>query len=80
MQCILSVTPGTVLKIKVGLQNTVFNVSNNASAIYTGESWTSDYLVIAGGGYSYTDPNLCTNVVHTQGYQSGNDYITISMV
>lgn len=199
VQCILNVTPGTTLKIKVGLQNTVFNVSNNASAIYTGDIWTSDYLIIAGGGggacytnylairhfaggvgggltggtggnfggqnaradigiaglggsqtaggargyfamylkslyakagskfaggapaaerslsgaggqgffggggavegyyykgssehgascaaagggSSYTHSNLCTNVVHTQGYQSGNGYVTLSMV
>lgn len=33
-----------------------------------------------GGGSSYTDPNLCTNVVHTQGYQSGNGFVTLSMV
>lgn len=33
-----------------------------------------------GGGSSYTDPNLCTDVVHTQGHQKGDGYITISMV
>lgn len=33
-----------------------------------------------GGGSSYTDPNLCTDVVHTQGFQTGNGYVTISMV
>lgn len=30
-----------------------------------------------GGGSSYTDPSA-TNVVHTQGYQSGNGYVTIT--
>lgn len=33
-----------------------------------------------GGGSSYTHPTLCSEVVHTQGFQSGNGYITISMV
>ena len=32
-----------------------------------------------GGGSSYTNAN-CSNVVHTQGYQDGAGYITISMV
>ena len=34
----------------------------------------------AGGGSSYTHPDLCSEVVHTQGFQNGNGYITISMV
>lgn len=38
------------------------------------------YAAGGGGGSSYTDPDLCSEVVHTQGYQSGNGYITISMV
>ncbi len=33
-----------------------------------------------GGGSSYTHPDLCTNVKHTQGYREGKGYITISMV
>lgn len=33
-----------------------------------------------GGGSSYTDANLCTDVVHTQGFQKGDGYITISMI
>ena len=33
-----------------------------------------------GGGSSYTHPTLCSEVVHTQGFQNGNGYITISMV
>ena len=32
-----------------------------------------------GGGSSYTDPELCTNVKHTQGFNTGDGYITISM-
>lgn len=31
-----------------------------------------------GGGSSYTHPTLCTNVVHTQGYNTGNGYIIIT--
>ena len=33
-----------------------------------------------GGGSSYTDENLCSNVVHTQGFNDGSGYITISFV
>lgn len=33
-----------------------------------------------GGGSSYTDENLCTNVVHTQGFQDGEGYVTIAYV
>lgn len=33
-----------------------------------------------GGGSSYTHPELCSEVVHTQGFQDGNGYVTISMV
>lgn len=34
-----------------------------------------------GGGSSYTDPNLCTDVVHTQGYSeaTGNGWIIIGV-
>lgn len=31
-----------------------------------------------GGGSSYTHPSLAFNVIHTQGYQSGNGYINIT--
>lgn len=33
-----------------------------------------------GGGSSYTHPTLCADVVHTQGFQNGNGYVTFSMV
>lgn len=29
-----------------------------------------------GGGSSYADPNLCSEIIHTQGYQNGNGYIS----
>lgn len=32
-----------------------------------------------GGGSSYTNSN-CSNVIHTQGYQNGNGYITITEI
>lgn len=32
-----------------------------------------------GGGSSYTHPTLCANVVHTQGFNKGAGYVTISM-
>ena len=36
----------------------------------------------AGGGSSYTDPDLCTDVVHTQGYSeaTGNGWITLTPI
>lgn len=37
------------------------------------------YTAGGGGGSSYTDPELCSNVEHTQGFNTGNGYITISM-
>lgn len=42
--------------------------------------WGVQQLNGAGGGSSYTDPNLCTNVVHTQGYSgaSGDGYVVIT--
>lgn len=33
-----------------------------------------------GGGSSYTNASLCSNVTHTQGYQNGNGYITITEI
>lgn len=38
------------------------------------------YTAGGGGGSSYTELNLCTDVVHTQGFRAGSGYITISMV
>lgn len=32
----------------------------------------------AGGGSSYTDATLCSEVTHTQGFQAGNGYVLIS--
>lgn len=34
----------------------------------------------AGGGSSYTNDSLCSSVTHTQGFQSGNGYITLSIL
>ncbi len=36
------------------------------------------YAAAGGGGSSYTDPNLCSNVVHTQGFNNENGYIIIT--
>lgn len=38
----------------------------------------SDYVGGGGGGSSYTDPTLCSNVVHTQGEHSGSGTLTLS--
>ena len=37
------------------------------------------YAAGGGGGSSYASSELCSNVVHTQGYRAGEGYITISM-
>lgn len=42
------------------------------------QSYNSYNNAGGGGGSSYTDSSLCSNVIHTQGYQNGNGYITIS--
>ena len=47
---------------------------------YAGSSAWGNSCGAAGGGSSYTHPELCSEVVHTQGFQSGNGYVTISMV
>ena len=47
---------------------------------YAGSSEFGESGAGAGGGSSYTHPTLCSEVVHTQGFQSGNGYVTISMV
>lgn len=52
---------------------------------YGGGSGASDwnkngaYVAGGGGGSSYTDSSLCLNVRHTQGYQNGNGFITITL-
>lgn len=81
VQCVLNVTSGQTLYITVGKIPT-----NNGTAVYNasdirigGQEYT-DRVIVAGGGSSYTHPDLCSEVVHTQGFQSGNGYITISMV
>ena len=44
-----------------------------------GASSYNDYLFAGGGGgSSYTNPVLCTNVVHTQGDNNGNGSLTIT--
>lgn len=50
------------------------------SGAYISGSSVYEDLFGGGGGSSYTDPNLCSNVVHTQGYSSatGNGWITIT--
>lgn len=51
VSCILTVVPKQKLYIKVGKQNSNYDVSNNATSIYTDENnWTTSFLIIAGGG------------------------------
>ena len=47
---------------------------------YAGSSAWGNSCGAAGGGSSYTDATLCSEVTHTQGFQAGNGYVTISMV
>jgi len=68
------------------------SVSSNTSWRYLGGGgWYSGggggsgaYVTTAsgggGGGSSYTHPDLCTNVTHTQGYRTGAGYITITEI
>lgn len=51
VSCILTVVPKQKLYIKVGKQNNSYDISSNATAIYTDENnWTNSFLIIAGGG------------------------------
>lgn len=49
-----------------------------ADYYYGGSSKYTGFAGGGGGGSSYTDPNLCSEVVHTRGYQTGDGYVTIS--
>lgn len=44
---------------------------------WAGSSANGSSEAAGGGGSSYTDPDLCSEVVHTQGCQSGNGYVTM---
>ena len=73
------------------------NTENNAYGGYGGAGWyggggavsghywagssaNGSSEAAAGGGSSYTNPTLCSEVVHTQGFRAGSGYVTISMV
>lgn len=80
VQCKLKVTAGQTINIYVG-GNNGYNgggsIKNGSTQwCYGGGSSAQDeYLTCGGGGggSSYTDPNLCSNVTHTQGYSSATD-------
>lgn len=46
-----------------------------------GAQWNKNgaFAAAGGGGSSYTKPELCSEVVHTQGYRNGAGYITITL-
>lgn len=44
----------------------------------TGQFFYQYLTTGGGGGSSYTHPTLCSAVRHTQGYQSGNGYMTLT--
>lgn len=60
------------------------NTGAGGAGWYGGGSGAGDwnkngaYTAGGGGGSSYTDPNLCSEVVHTQGYQDGDGYVTMA--
>lgn len=47
-----------------------------ATSSFADEKTKANAVGGGGGGSSYTDPNLCSGVIHTQGYQNGNGYIS----
>ena len=49
------------------------------SAVFYGGTQRNSWARGGGGGSSYTNSD-CSNVVHTQGYQDGAGYVTISFV
>lgn len=69
-----------------GSSSSSYNTGQGGSGWYGGGSGgisLQDFMINTGGGgggSSYTDPNLCTDVVHTQGYSeaTGNGWIIIT--
>jgi hypothetical protein len=54
------------------------NAGGNGGGGYYGGGGATFYSANGGGGSSYTEPNLVQNVIHTQGYATGNGSISIS--
>lgn len=52
-----------------------FGGGGGQASEYYGRVWGTP----GGGGSSYTDPDLCSEVFHTQGYQEGSGYVTIAI-
>lgn len=81
---------GLAGKLALGGNGSICGYEGNSGAggagYYGGGSGAGDwnkngaYVAGGGGGSSFADSLLCSNVVHTQGFHSGTGYITISMV
>ncbi|MCR5889265.1 tail fiber domain-containing protein [Hymenobacter sp. J193] len=59
-----------------GLGTTIYNGGDGGDGYYGGGG--ARPLGGGGGGSSYADPTVATNVIHTQGYQTGNGYIRLT--
>lgn len=66
------------LRGKVGSLGGYGYYGGAASSIASPHGGQLDYIGGAGGGSSYTDPEMCSEVKHTQGFRHGNGYVTIS--
>lgn len=81
---------GSAGKLALGGDGNVCGYEGNTGAggagYYGGGSGAGDwnkngaYVAGGGGGSSFADSSLCSNVAHTQGFRSGIGYITISMI
>ena len=58
--------------------------SNQVTGAGGGGGWYGGgggvYFQSGGGGSSYTHPDLCTDVIHTQGYRDGHGYVIITPI
>lgn len=56
-----------------------FGGGGGATSAFVDEKTSAAAAGGAGGGSSYANSSYCSSVTHTQGYRSGNGYVTISM-
>ncbi|RAK63226.1 tail fiber domain-containing protein [Hymenobacter edaphi] len=59
-----------------GSNTTIYNGGDGGDGYYGGGG--ARPMGGGGGGSSYADPTAATNVIHTQGYQTGNGYIRLT--
>ncbi|OLA64965.1 MAG: hypothetical protein BHW56_08565 [Acetobacter sp. 46_36] len=61
--------------LKVSDGGAVNGMENLFDDIRIGGTEYSNRVIVAGGGSSYTKPELCSSVIHTQGFRNGAGYI-----